>query len=121
MSERTKMAQSRLDQKGGWVYPAALLYLCYAIYAAFPLFCQQRLDNLFRLGHAPFADLEVADVALLVDHVHGWPVAIAVRAPGFPVIIDGNGVRDIQVDGGLFHVVDISFEVEFGRVNADDG
>ena len=61
----------------------------------------------------------IADAALLVDQVQGWPVPVVVSTPGLAVIVDRDRVGDVEVDQGLPDIVDVSFVVELRVVVAD--
>ena len=64
--------------------------------------------------------MNIADVAALVNQVQGGPVAVLVGAPGCAVIVLCYRVRDIQINDGLFQVVQVFFVGELRIVIADD-
>ena len=59
-------------------------------------------------------------MAALVDQVQGRPEAVLVGAPGLPIIILRYCVGDIQIDDGLFQVVQVFLIREFRIVVSDD-
>jgi len=82
--------------------------------------CQQCLNGAFSLGISAFANVNIADVAALVDQVQGRPVAVLVGCPGDAIIVLRYCVGDIQIDDGLFQVVQVFLIRELWIVVADD-
>ena len=61
----------------------------------------------------------VADAALGVDEIVRRPILIVEGAPDRVVVVDRDGIGDLQIGDRLLHVVDALLEGEFGRVHAD--
>ena len=68
-----------------------------------------------------FANVLVADTAVLVNQIRGWPVALVVSPPGQPVIVDGYRVSQSKSLNGVLHIVDLALVGKFWIMNADDG
>jgi hypothetical protein len=61
----------------------------------------------------------VPDSTLSVGDVHGRPIAVAESAPDPVIAVERDRILDPQVLRGLADVVDVLFERELGRVDAD--
>ena len=64
--------------------------------------------------------MNIADVTALVNQIQGRPVAVLVGTPGLAVIILRHCVRDVQIDKGLFQIVQVLFVGKRRIVVADD-
>ena len=81
---------------------------------------EQPADQRLGLRVLAFAEVRVADVALLVDQVLGRPVLVRVVVPGPEVVVLHDRVRDAEpLDRGP-HVRRHVLERELRRVHADD-
>ena len=81
---------------------------------------EQRPDRVLRLRVVAFAEVEVADVAALVDQVLGRPVLVVPGLPGDEVVVERDGVAHAELADVLAHVRRDALERELGRVDADD-
>ena len=84
------------------------------------LLTQQLADGLFRFCVRSLTDMGKADGALLVQDEPGWPCINAIGVPGSKVIVERDGIRDLEISNCLFHIRRIVLKGEFGRVDADD-
>src|SRR5262249_24179524 len=82
-------------------------------------FCEQRLQDLFRLFVFTLAELLVADFALRVDEVERRPVLIPERAPDPVLAVDGDRIADAHRLYGVAYRVDFAFERKLRRVHAE--
>ena len=86
----------------------------------FALHAEQPLDDVLRLLVASFAELVVADDALVVDEIERRPVVVVERAPDVVVVVDRDRVVDLSLLDRLPDAVDLVFEGELRRVDPDD-
>ena len=76
------------------------------------------MDDLFAPLVVALADVNVANLASLVNKVHRRPVLISIGLPGAKVIVNDHRVHHAQSGDGVLHVVQVLFIVEPGAVNA---
>ena len=86
----------------------------------FALHAEQPLDDALGLLVASFAELLVADDALLVDEVQRRPVVVVERAPDRVVVVDRDRVVDLSLLDRRPDAVDLVLEGELRRVDPDD-
>ena len=80
---------------------------------------QQALDDHLALGVSALAEVVVPDPALRVGDVDGGPVVVGERLPDRVVAVERDRVLDAHVRRRPAHVLDVAFERELGRVDAD--
>ena len=73
-----------------------------------------------RFGVGSFAEVLVADDAVLVDEVLGGPVAVVEGVPGVEVVVLHNGPGEAVIGNSLPDVVNVMLELELRGVDADD-
>ena len=61
----------------------------------------------------------VADMAFGIDEVVGRPILVEEGAPDGKVVVDGDGIVDLQGGDRFLDIGDLLFEREFRRVHAD--
>ena len=84
-----------------------------------PRLRQKLLDDLLRAVVIALAEMVGADAAFGVDEIMGRPVIIIEGAPDRVVIVDGDGIIDVQIGDRLLHIGDHLLEGEFRRMHAD--
>ena len=55
----------------------------------------------------------------LVDQIQRRPITILVRAPGFPIVVLRDGIRDLQSGYSILQIIQICFVAEFRVVVTD--
>src|SRR6185312_10470114 len=80
---------------------------------------EHSLDDAFGLRILSFAEMMMADLAVAIDEIMRWPVFVVERAPDLVLVIDGDGVGDLEPRNRTLHIVNIALEGEFRRVHAD--
>ena len=63
--------------------------------------------------------MNISNVSLFIDQVHGWPIVIVECPPVCAVVILYYGVGNIQILDSLRKVVQITFIIEFGEMVTD--
>src|SRR5262245_3043958 len=61
----------------------------------------------------------MANATLCIDEIKRWPILVLEGAPYGMVVIGRDGVTDLHVLHGPTHVVQVLFEFELWRVDAD--
>ena len=85
----------------------------------FALDAEQPLDDALGLLVASFAEVLVADDALLVDEVERRPVVVVERAPDRVVVVDRDRIVDLSLPDRLPDAIDLVLEGELRRVDTD--
>lgn len=62
----------------------------------------------------------VTDLTIGIDQVMGRPIVVFEGAPDIVVVVDGNGIVDLEVANRFADVVDLLFKGKFRRMNAND-
>src|SRR5579863_3541429 len=62
----------------------------------------------------------MADAAGTINKIVGGPVGVAESGPNLAVVVDRDGIGDLEFAHGLAHIVEVFFESELWRVHADD-
>ena len=78
------------------------------------------MDNGFGIGILPFTNLKKPDLPTFVDQVESWPIMICIGAPGDPLIVNGYGPSDPQLNHCGLDVVQIFFIGELWSMYADN-
>ena len=78
------------------------------------------MNGSFGFGISAFANVNIADVAALVNQVQGRPIAVLVGGPGLAVIVLRNRIGNIQIDEGLFQIIQVFFVRELRIMVADN-
>jgi len=66
------------------------------------------------------AEMVEADAPVAIDEVEGRPVVVLERPPDGEVVVQDDGVADVQFGDSAAHIVEVVLEPELGRVDADD-
>ena len=77
-----------------WAHPASPLH---SRRISLPASAQQILDHLFGLRVVALAEMVVPDLPLGIDEVVCRPVAVLEGAPDLEVIVDRDGIADLEV------------------------
>ena len=77
------------------------------------------MDHPLRAVIVAFAEMVMANLALGIDKVVRRPILVVEGPPDRVVIVERNGITDLEIGNGVAHVVDILLEGEFGRVHPD--
>ena len=63
----------------------------------------------------------VADTAVFVNQIGGWPIALIVSTPGETFIVNGYRVGYAITFNGIGYIVKLSLISKFRIMNTDDG
>ena len=81
---------------------------------------KQHLEDHLGFLVLAFAEVVVPDPTLRVGEVQSRPVVVVERPPDGVVVVDRHRVADVHLLEGAAHVVEVTLEVELGRLYADD-
>ncbi len=82
---------------------------------------EELLDRLLDLRVRLLAEVVEPDAACAVDEVERRPVAVVERSPDRELVVDDDGVVDLEVGDGSPDVREVVLEPELRGMNTDGG